>query len=149
MDVGSIGAALASIKTAAELAKIIKDSSSSLEKAEIKFKLADLVSALAEAKMDIASIQELVLEKEKEISSLKDKLETKNNVLWEKPYYFLDTANGKDGPFCPACYDDSQKLIRLQDRTNGTWMCHVCKGYLEDSTYRPIEVFPSSDNGWI
>lgn len=147
MDISSIGAALSSIKTAADLAKIIKDSSSSLEQAEVKFKLAELVGALAEAKMDIASIQELILDKEKEISVLKGLLEIKGKVTWEKPYYFLIEDGKKDGPYCPTCYDNHNKMIRLQDEGNGCWRCHVCNGWLQDSSHRPIDI-SSSSNGW-
>lgn len=148
MDINSIGAALSSIKTAADLAKIIRDSSSSLEQAEVKFKLAELIGALAEAKMDIASIRELILDKDKEIFELKGLLEIKEKVIWEKPYYFLIENSLKDGPYCPTCYDNQNKMIRLQDKGNGCWSCHVCNCWLQDSTYRPIDLSSSSD-GWI
>lgn len=147
MDVGSIGTALASIKTAADLAKIIKDSSSSLEQAEVKFKLAELVGALAEAKMDIASIQEVLIKKDEELSSLQAQLEIKGKIIWEKPYYFLVEGTSKEGPYCPTCYDNNKKLIRLQDQTNGIWGCQVCKSILEDSTYKPIDI-DYSNNNW-
>tara|TARA_R110002060_G_scaffold74932_1_gene84406 strand:- start:210 stop:650 length:441 start_codon:yes stop_codon:yes gene_type:complete len=140
MDIASIGAALSSIKTAADLAKILKDSNSSLGQAEVNFKLADLVGALADAKMDIASIKELLIEKEQEILELKKSLETKDNIKWEKPYYFLQTDDSKEGPYCQTCYDNDKKLIRLQDGSNGAWRCHVCTGYFEDSSYRPIDI---------
>lgn len=146
MDISSIGAALSSIKTAADLAKIIKDSSSSLEQAEVKFKLAELVSALAEAKMDIASIKELILEKENEISVLKGLLEIKKKVMWEKPFYFLVEDDVKDGPYCPTCYDNHKKMIRLQDEENGSWRCHVCTSWLQDSSTF-TNITPAS-NGW-
>jgi hypothetical protein len=142
MDIASIGAALSSIKTAADLAKILKDSNSSLGQAEVNFKLADLVGALADAKMDIASIKELLIEKEQEILELKKSLETKGNIKWEKPYYFLQTSDSKEGPYCQTCYDNDKKLIRLQGGDNGAWSCHVCTGYFEDSNYRPIDIEP-------
>jgi hypothetical protein len=145
MDITSIGAALSSIKIAADLAKILKDSNNSLGQAEVNFKLADLVGALADAKMDVASIKELLIEKEQEILELKKSLETKDSIKWKKPYYFLQTGDSEDGPYCQTCYDNEKKLIRLQDIGNGTWRCHVCTGYFEDSSYRPIDVEPSGE----
>ncbi len=47
MDIAAIGSLLSSLKTATDIAKFIKDSDVSLEKAETKLKLAELVSALA------------------------------------------------------------------------------------------------------
>jgi len=148
MDVGSISAAFTSLKTATELAKIIKDSTNSLEQAEVKFKLADLLGALAEAKVDMAEVQELLIQKDKEISSLKKELETKGNINWEKPYYFLHSENAKEGPFCPTCYDKDNKLIRLQEFGNGCWKCLVCNAWLEDSSHVPVDISPNND-GWL
>lgn len=75
MDIASISAALAGIKSATEIAKIIKDSGASLEQAEIRLKLADLISALADAKIEIANIREVVSDKESEIKDLYKKLD--------------------------------------------------------------------------
>ena len=63
-EISTISAILGSVKTATEIAKLIKDSYFSLEKAEMKLKLAELISALADAKIEISEIQELILQKE-------------------------------------------------------------------------------------
>ncbi|ARR51923.1 hypothetical protein ETN89_19875 (plasmid) [Photobacterium damselae subsp. damselae] len=102
-DIATISAALTSIKTAADLAKIIKDGDKTLEKAEIKYKLAELISALADAKMEIAEVRELVLSKDKELSALKDVLEQKKNMEWAEPYYFHVQDGQQDGPYCQQC----------------------------------------------
>ena len=51
MDMTAITAVLGSIKTATEIAKYIKDSNVSFEKAETKLRLAELIGALADAKL--------------------------------------------------------------------------------------------------
>ena len=79
MDIGYIGTALTSLKTATDLAKIIKDSGNTLEQAEVNFKLAELVGALAEAKLELASIQEVLASKEKQINQLKSEMDVKSN----------------------------------------------------------------------
>ena len=48
-DIATIAAALGSLKTATDIAKLIKDSGSSLEQAEVKLQIAELISSLAEA----------------------------------------------------------------------------------------------------
>ena len=129
-DLATVSTVLRSIKTATELAKMLKDSGTSLEKAETKLKLADLISALADAKMDAASVQELILEKDKTISDLEKALEIKGSLMWEPPYYFLEAPElpeGKDGPYCQQCQDNHQKLIRLQKTSAGLWHCMTCK----------------------
>lgn len=69
-DVGTVGAILTSIKTATDLARLIKDSGSSLQEAEVKLKLAELIGALADAKIEIADVQNEVLAKEQAIQEL-------------------------------------------------------------------------------
>lgn len=57
-DIGSIAAALSSLKNATDLASAIKASGVSLEKAEAKMQLADLILALAEVKIQLAEVQQ-------------------------------------------------------------------------------------------
>jgi NAD-dependent SIR2 family protein deacetylase len=134
MDIGSISAVLAGIKSASDIAKIIKDSSSSLEQAEVKFQLAELISALADAKIEVANVREAVADKDDLIKELSQKLNLKENIIWHKPYYFVMQGEDKDGPFCQKCYDSDQQLIRLQGQ-KGHWECHECKNMVSDENY--------------
>ena len=63
MDLTAVSTLLGSIKTATEIAKLIKDSDVSLEKAETKLKLAELISALADAKIKVTAVQQPCLTK--------------------------------------------------------------------------------------
>jgi len=147
MELTSIAAALSGIKNAADIAKIIKDSGASLEQAEIKLQLADLISALADAKIEIANIREIISEKDVEISSLTQKLDVKDNIKWEKPYYFIISNGEKDGPYCQKCYDSKKSLIRLQGDGEGWWQCHECDStYTDDSFDSGASSYMAPDN---
>ncbi len=135
MDMASISAALSSIKTATEIAKLIKESDVSLEKAESKLKLADLISALADAKIQIAEIQQIIIEKDAEIRAATEQLTVRGKIQWEKPCYWLIEGTRKDGPFCQLCYDKNKELIRLQGGGDGYWECKACKSSYTDSTW--------------
>jgi hypothetical protein len=52
VDIAILGSALGSIKTATDIAKLIKNSGTSLEKAEVKLQVAELISSLADIKME-------------------------------------------------------------------------------------------------
>ena len=134
-DITTIAGALGSIKTATEIAKLIKDSGTSLEQAEVKLQMAELISALADAKMEISDIQTELIARNNEITELKHKLETKESVIWEKPYYFIENSDERDGPFCQRCYDSEQNLIRLQGGKNGTWDCLKCGNRVYDKNH--------------
>ncbi len=141
VDIAILGSALGSIKTATDIAKLIKDSGTSLEQAEVKLQIAQLISSLADIKMELADVQTLLIDKDQKISELQIELKTKQSVTWSKPYYFTETDGEKDGPFCQQCYDNEQKLIRLQGGGTKSWNCLSCKGSYRDSNYvspRPI-----------
>lgn len=134
MDLGVFSSALASIQSATEIAKLLKESKDSLEQAEVRFKLAELMNALADARMQMADVKEALAHKEQEISSLRDELRKRDDVIWDNPYYWCVIEDKKEGPFCQKCYDESQRLIRLQG-TGGRWRCLSCKSTFTDSSY--------------
>lgn len=135
MDVTSISSVLSSIKTATDIAKLIKDSDVSLEKAETKLKLAELISTLADAKIQIAEVQQILIEKDAELRASKEQLVVKEKLHWAKPYYWLLDDGKKDGPFCQHCYDKHRELIRLQGNGDGYWECKACKNSYTDSSW--------------
>lgn len=146
MDLTSISTVLSSLKTATEIAKLIKDSDVSLEKAESKLKLAELISALADAKIEVTEVQQVLLEKDAEVRELKAQLEVKTKLKWEKPYYWLIDDSQRDGPYCQHCYDKSRELIRLQGNGGGYWECKACKNSYTDSSYDASPVFFSNSD---
>ena len=136
MDLTIISTALTGIKTASDLAKAIKDAGLSLEQAEVKLKVAELISALSDAKMSIAEVRELLQKKEEEIKELNSKWNIYQKLKYVAPYYWLIEDEKKDGPYCQLCYDKERSLIRLQEVWPGSWTCNCCKSKVKDSTYK-------------
>ena len=134
-DISTISTILGSVKTATEIAKLLKNSDLSFEKAEMKLKLAELISALADAKMEVSVIQELILQKDLEIRQLQEKIDTQEKMTFEKPYYWKINGAEKEGPFCQHCYDKDGKIVQLQDGENGCWNCTICKNIYLDKNY--------------
>jgi len=133
-----IGMAVGSVKSAIDIARILKDTADSLDKAEVKLQLAELIGSLADAKMQIAEIQEALIESDKEKKELEKKLSQKENLFFERPYYLIKQDNeDNDGPFCQICYDKDRKLIRLNNNRfiAGEWNCPVCKENFRDKDY--------------
>ena len=126
-----------SLRSAIDIAKILKNSTESLDNAETKLQLAELITSLANAKIQIAKIQEALIESDKEKKELEKKLSQKERLFFERPYYLIKQANGdNDGPFCQVCYDKDHKLIRLSHGNyEGVWYCSVCKEDFIDKDY--------------
>jgi hypothetical protein len=149
MDIPTIAAVLTSIKSATDIAKLLKDTDLSLEKAEVKLKLADLIGTLADAKMEIAEVQDLLREKDSKIRELEEALTVKGKLDYEAPYYWLKDGDKKFGPFCQQCKDADGKLIRLQKRrVQGGWECKTCGKHFDDKNYREYVQPPIGRNPW-
>jgi hypothetical protein len=149
MDLTAVTAVLGNIKTATEIAKLIKDSDLSLEKAETKLKLAELIGALADAKLEAINLQETLLKAEGRIKELENEIEVHGNLRWVEPLYWLDGKTGSDGPYCQHCYDSARKLIRLQGNGAGWYECKVCKNGYETSESRHREAAVSAERASV
>ncbi len=136
MDITSISTALNSLKTAYELSKIVRDSSNSLEEAEAKLKLTELISVIADTKIQISDIKIELISKNEKIQELENALKFQDELEFEQPYYWRIINGKKDGPYCQKCYDENRKPIRLQDKNNGIWRCLVCNSFFMDKNYK-------------
>ena len=142
-DITIIPTLLASIKHATDITKVFKDADYSFEKAETKLKMAELISALADVKVQAAGVQELVLEKDKRIAELESwKAETQRYKLIEIAkgvfVYVLKLEYIHDEPIhwlCPNCFENKRKsILQRADKTpSGTsHNCSNCKNVILD-----------------
>lgn len=65
----------------------------------------------------------------------------KREMIFESPVYWKKTDDGKDGPYCQACYDKDSIAVRLylgKEHYIGiqdVWECRVCKSEYD----KPLE----------
>jgi hypothetical protein len=125
-DTFPIGAALNGIKAAIDIAKAIRNSDISIEKAEMKFKIAELLEALADAKIYLADVKDIIEKKDSEISELKKAFEIKEKLIRKGNYYVLESdPEGNVNKYCLACWDHDRKLVSLL-LGQGTIHCNIC-----------------------
>jgi hypothetical protein len=130
MDIPTITAALSGIKAATEIAKALSDTNHSLEKAELKLRVASLIEALADAKLNIVDVRALLDEKDREIALLKKC----RQMVFDGDVYWSPVDDGKqEGPFCPHCHDTKQIFVRLHKDGQG-WWCYGCNTHFGDSS---------------
>lgn len=135
---------VSSLKVATDIAKLLKDSDLSYEKAEMKLKLSELIGALADAKIEMADVQGLLQEKDAAIKHLQDKMSLDNSFVFERPFYWRIISGEKDGPYCQKCFDADKKHIHLQGGNNDFWICLECDSTYDGPNYvdpEPPEVF--------
>ena len=127
-EITTISTILSSVKTATEIAKLIKNSKTSLEEAEIKLKMADLISALADIKIELSEVQVSQREKEQKIFELEKELNKKEKISFDGQLYWAE--NDKTA-FCTTCFEKDSKYIHLGHRSKEdwgyeSWLCKVC-----------------------
>lgn len=113
------------LKAAWDVAKALKVATDAIDDAHIKLQMAELISALADAKIEAA-------ENAEKIAALEKAIKSKSELTFENGMYFkLQENNKKEGPFCASCYDNNSKEIRLQSTPGGTfgnYHCYICDG---------------------
>lgn len=115
-----------------KLVKEILTSGTDLAASELKMKLTDVTIALSEMKLALSDAQQIVREKDAEISRLKSMLKKRAELVEKDGFKFQrdDNGNGSGYAFCPKCESGDGKLIRLIDDPviPGLTACPTCDG---------------------
>jgi hypothetical protein len=116
-DASSIGLLLGSIKSAIDIAKYLNEAGSSIERAELKLKFADLTNTLADAKLEMISIQESLAEKDRRIAELNDAFEMRLTLFRHGDAFFEKDSDGnpKGVAHCLRCWESDHKARQLVD----------------------------------
>ncbi len=128
-DISTIAALLSSVKTATDIAKLVKNSDLTLEGAEFKLKMAELISTLADVKMELADIQNELQERDQIIAKLEGALSKKSATTYDGKLYWME---GDGFPYCAVCIEKDGKHHHLthtpqSQYTSEYWYCNVCK----------------------
>lgn len=126
-----IADALTSVNAAIQIAKAIKDASGAIEKAHLKLQMAEVIGALAEAKIALAESMDEARGKQSEITDLLQALRNKANVKRALDAYYETDQDGQPAgdPYCSHCWETSYKLIHLTSAHRGEMetQCPSCK----------------------
>lgn len=103
------------VKTVLENANAIKEIADSMKNLDLKEKIVDLTAQIIELREENANLKQ-ELDKKKKFN-----MKFENNMYWN-----VDKNGEKEGPFCPACWDNNIKPIRMLDMKNH-YRCPICK----------------------
>lgn len=128
--ISEINAVFAGLSAAAGITKGLVHAESAIEKAELKFKLAELLQHIAEAQTQMADIKINSIAKDDEIRDLLEKLEIKEKLVRVGGAYYLATKEGKPygEAMCSNCWDVKKILVHLvQPTVQWDLKCPNCK----------------------
>lgn len=127
IDASSVSAALTSLKTATEIANLLRSGDLSLEKAEMKLRLADLISSLADARMQLTDLQEGIKQQGVRLAELEDAFQVKDELVPDGDAYYRHEASGAtSGPYCVRCWEVDHRQYRLVRTVGLNAICQAC-----------------------
>ena len=107
----------------------------------------ELQEELLKMREEALALQEENLELRKKVQQLEQKQDLSEKVKWEKPHYWIEDGDKRDGPYCQKCYDGHKKLVRLQGGRNDLWDCLECKSRIVGPEYTTPEPI-IADTDW-
>jgi len=132
--------AMAAITGSINIVKLLKETNARFVEAEYKNKLAEVYDGLSDAKMSVADLKVVLIEKDQLIRDLKEKLALSAEMTWSDPYFWQWKDAKWEGPFCASCWQDKHKPVRLAKESEYGCRCPVCgRGF---TTQYPMKAPP-------
>lgn len=89
-----------------------------------------------EAQSQIQKLQEQYLglhaenlELKQRLLDIKEKLEQREQMVFNEPYFYTENNEVKDGPYCPRCWQKDNKkcrVIKTPESYHSAEKCQVC-----------------------
>jgi hypothetical protein len=94
---------------------------------------------ILDAQKELLEMQKRISDLESDNKSLKEKLEIKDSLIFDRNAYWIEKNSKKDGPFCSCCWDDNRKTVRMQPCGNPAfYSCPKC-------TNKTVKIYPEQD----
>lgn len=121
-------AGLAATAKGLEIAKALRDIDRSMEAAEYRAKIADLIDQLTDAKIALSEARETIAAKDAEIRRLTEVQAAKVKTLRNKDGFNFGFVDGQVNqlPFCPTC-EQQGKQIMFSGFDGDILRCSACK----------------------
>ena len=135
--------ALSAVGTAIEVAKGMRAVEKNFDAATYKIQIADLMTALSDARLELVAARDAALEKEAAFEELKSTLTRQSELVQARGgFKYLADADGRPRgyPVCPTCEQRDGKLVfTVQDGTVRKVRCPVC-----DSRFNGVAIFTTT-----
>lgn len=120
-----------------ERVKIVAEFASKMADAEFMKQIIQLQSEAFDLKQENQRLKESK-------SELEDKLRLRDNLVFEKNFYWLIDGESKKGPFCPRCFTGNHKAHQMlaleKGNVNG---CPICNMLLyKGGEAVPVQMIP-------
>lgn len=118
-DFASLSAGFTAIQSAIDITRGLRTAASAVEKAELQFRIADLVGALTDARFAMADAQGRIKELQRELAEARKEHDIRDRLRRRGDMIFLQDGDAETGPYCQKCYDEDGKLMALYAFSGG------------------------------
>jgi len=94
----------------------------------LKLHDAELNQHLATLRMEGAKLAEENARLREELILLREAARVRDEMTFRANVYWRRDGADETGPFCPKCWDDGRKPVRMLDQDEYDWICSVCSG---------------------
>lgn len=128
---------IAAIQKSLEIAKALKELEAKFNDSSFKYQIAELYSALADARIALANAREEIASRDREIAELKSIKNTKMTVVSYRGFNFgIDESGDSIGrPFCPVCEKKDGLQIQISRGTSRHDLCPRCGAVYGTGSY--------------
>ena len=125
-----------SINTALGIAKELKKWSDTIQDLEVKVLVSNLLSEMADIKVECASLKTETIKYEEKIIELQKQLNYKEDMFFDNRTGCMYKAEDRDkiNPYCPKCLSEKFQLNNMQKISTAMGqfqICVVCKNKLQ------------------
>jgi hypothetical protein len=115
MALTTIATGLSGLKAAAEMTKMLRDGlrAGQVKAEDIAPRIGEIYDYIIDSKAALYDAQEQLGVMNDRIRQLIDNSHIAEQLISEGSAYFRMVGDKKVGPFCTACWDDTQKLVRI------------------------------------
>ncbi|GGD43364.1 hypothetical protein [Aureimonas glaciei] len=133
-----IAGSLAAVGSALTIVKELRAVDAQMDQATMKLKVAELTSALADAKLGLVDVADQLREKDAEISKLRDALRYRedNLISVNGLRYHTKGVHAVGAPICPVCEAKGLFLTVVRDVSSPghPFKCPSCKANFGNAT---------------
>ncbi len=110
-----IPTALTSVSTALGIVSALRNIEKDFDAASFKLHVADLASQLADAKIALLELQDVMQQKDRELARLKDSFAVKETLVHQGGFDFIPDSDGGIHGYavCPRCLGVDGRIMRL------------------------------------
>lgn len=134
--------ALTAVGSAIEVAKAMRMAEKSFDAATYKLQLAELMTALSEARMELVAAREAAVERDSEFERLRQTLAAQGDLVEGRggfKYRAAETGQPTGLPICPACEQKAGRItVTVRDGSARKVRCPVC-----DARFEGVSIYTS------